>query len=69
VARLLLISLQENNHTYYPKAENMPAIESSQKRRFLRFHKQQQCGVHEYGLNIAEAVKKSVRYTFIMRVL
>jgi len=28
-------------------------------------HKEQQCGVHQYGLNIAEVLKKSEKYTFI----
>ncbi|MEG4443640.1 class I SAM-dependent methyltransferase [Microcoleus sp. AT9_B5] len=28
-------------------------------------HKEKQCGVHEYGLNIAEALKKSTQYSFI----
>src|SRR5437870_144747 len=28
-------------------------------------HKQRQCGVHEYGISVAEAIQKSSRYSFI----
>jgi hypothetical protein len=37
----------------------------SSKRVLILSHEQQQCGVHEFGLDIAEALKKSIRYTFI----
>lgn len=28
-------------------------------------HKEKQCGVHEYGINIAKALKKSAKYSFV----
>jgi hypothetical protein len=28
-------------------------------------HKQKQCGIHQYGINISEALQKSLRYSFV----
>ncbi len=45
---------------------NESTINNTERTKILILsHKQQLCGVHEYGLNICEAVKKSARYAFV----
>ena len=39
--------------------------ENLQDKILIISHKEKQCGVHEYGLNIAEALKKSIKYSFV----
>ncbi len=44
----------------------MKSIESSSKAKVLFVsHTQQLCGVHEFGLNVAAALQKSARYSFV----
>ncbi len=60
-----LILAKKNSHAFNEKAESMKPIENLQRPKVLFIsHKQQLCGVHEYGLNIAAAVRKSARYDF-----
>ena len=39
--------------------------ENLQDKILIISHKEKQCGVHEYGINIAEALKKSIKYSFV----
>jgi hypothetical protein len=58
---------QSDTHvgTYEPQQRQQAAVDSSASKTILIVsHREERCGIHQYGMDIAEALKKSARYRF-----
>lgn len=56
-----------NKPTYEPKGSLYPLSDSifSDTKILIISHKERQCGIYQYGLNVTEALRKSKRYHFV----